>query len=61
MELNWVLNREHMKGRGGGQVFSILAFYSNNLSSNPAEVYDYKNKQKEAGFVPLWKYGSYIN
>ena len=53
MELNWVLNREHMKGRGGGQVFSILAFYSNNLSSNPAEVYDYKNKQKEAGFVPL--------
>ena len=24
-------------GRGGGPVVSILAFYSNNLSSNPAD------------------------
>ena len=29
-----------MKGRGGGQVVSVLAFYSNILSSNPAEVYN---------------------
>ena len=25
-------------GRGGGQVETVLAFYSQNLSSNPAEV-----------------------
>ena len=25
-------------GRGGGQVVSVLAFYSNDLSSNPADV-----------------------
>ena len=45
-------------GRGGGQVASELAFYSKNLSSNPAEVYSFysaklfeenENKQKEAG------------
>ena len=44
---------------GGGQVVSVLSFYSINLSSNPAEVSSfssvkyvfeqYKNKQKEAG------------
>ena len=27
-------------GSGGGQVASVLAFYSNNPSSNPAEVYN---------------------
>ena len=27
-----------MLGRGGGQVVSVLAFHSDNLSSNPAEV-----------------------
>ena len=26
-------------GRGGGQVVSVLAFYSDDPSSNPAEVY----------------------
>ena len=45
------------KGRGGGQVVSVLAF-SNDQSSNPADVYCFfckfvfeksKNKQKEAG------------
>ena len=29
------------KGRGGGQVVSILAIYSDNLSSNPTEVYSF--------------------
>ena len=28
-------------GRGGGQVVSVLAFYSDNPSSNPAEVYNF--------------------
>ena len=28
-------------GRGGGQVVSVLAFYSEDPSSNPAEVYSY--------------------
>ena len=28
-------------GRGGGQVVSVLAFYSDDPSSNPAEVYIY--------------------
>ena len=26
-------------GRGGGQVVSVLAFYSDDLSSNPPEAY----------------------
>ena len=43
-------------GRGGGQVVSILAFYSDDPSSNPAEAYSFfcklvfeknKNKQKD--------------
>ena len=33
------LNVKQM-GRGGGQVVSMLAFYSNDPSSNPAEVYN---------------------
>ena len=40
-----VYNRRKKKktsvGRGGGQVASVLAFYSNNPSSNPAEVYSF--------------------
>ena len=28
-------------GRGGGQVVSMFAFYSNDPSSNPAEVYSF--------------------
>ena len=31
-------------GRGGGQVVSVLAFYSDNPSSNPAEVYNFSVK-----------------
>ena len=47
---------------GGGQVVSVLAFYSVNLSSNPAEVYIFsvklllkrtKRKKKEAGIGPI--------
>ena len=46
-----------IEGRGSGQVVSVLAFYSNNPSSNPAEVHRFsdnivfennKSKQKEA-------------
>ena len=45
-------------GSGGGQVVSVLAFYSDDPSSNPAEAYSFcvkfvfeknENKQKEAG------------
>ena len=45
-------------GGGGGQVVGILAFYSDDLSSNPADAYSFsikfvfeknKNKQKETG------------
>ena len=45
-------------GRGGGQVVSVLSFYSDDPSSNPAEAYIFtvkfvfeknENKQKEAG------------
>ena len=28
-------------GRGGGHVVSVLAFYSDDLSSNPADVYSF--------------------
>ena len=31
-------------GRGGGQVVSVLAFYTNNPSSNPAETYRFSVK-----------------
>ena len=37
------------KGRGGGQVVSMLAFYSNDLSSNPAEAYSFFCK------ICVWK------
>ena len=51
-------------GRGGGLVVSVLAFYSDDPSSIPAEVYNFfckniveknENKQKEAGVGPLLK------
>ena len=29
------------KGRGGGQVVSVLAFYCDNTSSNPADTYNF--------------------
>ena len=31
-------------GRGGGQVVSVLAFYSDDPSSNPAEAYNFSCK-----------------
>ena len=31
-------------GCGGGKVVSVLAFYSDNPSSNPAEVYNFSVK-----------------
>ena len=46
-----------VRGRGGSQVVSVLAFYSDDPSSNPAEVYSFsvqfvleknENKQREA-------------
>ena len=36
-------DREFM-GRGGGQSVSVLAFYSDDPSSNPAEVYNFSVK-----------------
>ena len=48
---------------GGGQVVRVLAFSSNDSSSNPAEVYNVsveivgeknENKQKEAGIGPFF-------
>ena len=51
-------------GHGGGQVVSMLAFYSHNQSLNPADVYSFsvncvfeknKHKQKEAGYVSFFK------
>ena len=51
-------------GRGGGQVVSVLAFYSDDPSSNPAEVYNFSVKlllkrtkinKKEAGVGPFFK------
>ena len=52
------------KSRGGGLVVSVLAFYSDDPSSIPAEVYNFfckniveknENKQKEAGVGPFFK------
>ena len=52
-----------MKGHVGGQVFSVLSFYSDNPSSNPSEALSFfsvqfvfeknENKQKEAGVGPF--------
>ena len=51
------------QGCGGGQVVSVLAFYSDNPSSNPAEVYNFSVKlllkrtkinKKEAGVGPFF-------
>ena len=49
--------------QGGGQVVSVLAFYSDDPISNPAEAYSFsvkfvlqknENKQKEAGVGPCF-------
>ena len=51
-------------GRGSGQVVNVLAFCSDDPSSNPADTYGFsvkfvfgqnENKQKEAGFSPFFK------
>ena len=51
-------------GCGGGQVVSVLAFYSDDPSSNPAEVYNFSVKlllkrtkinKKEAGLAHFLK------
>ena len=51
-------------GRGGGLVVSVLAFFSDDPSLIPAEVYKFfckivvektENKQKEAGIGPFFK------
>ena len=51
-------------GCGGGQVVSLLAFYSNDPSSNPAKVYSFfcnivfeknENKQKRGRVWPTLK------
>ena len=56
-------------GRGGGQVVTVLAFYSDNPSSNAAEAYSFsvkfvfenrENKQKEAGVGPCNKILIYL-
>ena len=50
--------------RGGGQVVSVLAFYSDNPSSNPAEANSFslkcafdknENKQKRGRIWPILK------
>ena len=57
-------NIERRLGRGGGgQVVSVLAFYFDDLSSNPTEVYNFSVKlylkrkeiKKEAGGGPFFK------
>ena len=50
--------------RDGGKVVSVLAFYSNDPCSNPAEVYNFSvelylkrsKKLKVAGFGPFVKF-----
>ena len=34
-------------GRGGGHVVSVLVFYSDDPSSNPAEAYSFYTKNKK--------------
>ena len=50
-------------GRGGGQVVSVFAFYSDDPSSNPADVYSFsvkfvfeknENKQKRGQGWPIF-------
>ena len=55
--------RTRYLGCGGGLVVRVLAFYSDDPSSIPAEVYNFfckivveknENKQKEAGVGPIF-------
>ena len=43
-------------GRGGGQVVSMLAFYSNNPNLNPAEVYNF-SLQLDLNRTKIYKRG----
>ena len=61
ISFKWTKNYE---GLVCGQVVSVLAFYSDDPSSIPAEVYNFfckivvekdENKQKEAGVGPIFK------
>ena len=63
LDVNYVCPKKPEQGCGGGLVVSVLAFYSNNPSSIPAEVYIFfckivveknENKQKEAGVGPIF-------
>ena len=53
-------NHWQLFGRGDGLTVSVLAFSSDDLSSNPAEVYSFSfvklfvNEQKEAGYGHFW-------
>ena len=53
-------NHWQLFGRGDGLTVSVLAFSSDDLSSNPAEVYSFSfvklfvNEQKEAGHGHFW-------
>ena len=58
------MTNDKLVGCGGGQVVNMLTFYSDNPSSNPAEVYNFSVKlllkrtkinKKEAGVGPLEK------
>ena len=60
----WPSSKTLYSGCGGGLVVSVLAFYSDDPSSIPAEVYNFfckivvekdENKQKEAGVGPIFK------
>ena len=58
------INIQQTLGRSGGQVVSVLTFYSDNPSSNPTEAFSFfskkknKNEQKEAGVGPLKTFNS---
>ena len=41
--MNYIIRMDSL-GLGGGQVVSVLAFYSDDPSSNPAEVYNFSVK-----------------
>ena len=54
----------NLMGRGGGQVVTVHAFYSDNPSSNPADVYSFsvkyvfeknENYQNQNGFAHFFK------
>ena len=44
LEMTLPMYKRDYKGRGGGQVVSVLPFYSDNPSSNPTDVYNFSVK-----------------